>query len=167
MNACTLDPVTVARQFKYVREAGANRGLRVEAVQHWSGGEPGESWCDDFAIGWVLDICFQGDSPFPRERDIDGSTVAALAYARAQGWIVDAPAPGDLVFSVHPDGTPHHVALYTGQVAPDGSTVPDDQLVTIAGNTDDTGTSSNGDRVAEHPVSRAGKVFVHYPRTGP
>jgi hypothetical protein len=156
MAAIVYDPVTVARQFRYLREAGPNRGLRVEAVQHWSAGVPGESWCDDFAIGFVLDICFQGDSPFPRQRDIDGSTVAALAYARAHGWIVPYAdsVPGDLVFSVRADGTPHHIGIETVH-AP---------LTTIAGNTSEDGVSSNGDRVGEHVVSQDGKVFVHYPR---
>lgn len=151
------DPVEIARQFLYVREAqaqGQNRGLRVEGIAHWSGGEFGESWCDDFAIGFVLDICFEGASPFPRQRDIDGSTVAALAYARAQGWVTDTPSPGDLVFSVHDDGTPHHVAIVTAT----------DPLTAIAGNTSADGVSSNGDRVAEHVISPTNKVFVAYPR---
>jgi hypothetical protein len=150
------DPVAVAKMFRYVREAGQNRGLRVEAIQHWSGGEPGEPWCDDFAVGMILDICFQGASPFPRQRDIDGSTVAALAYAKAQGWVVpiDQAAPGDLVFSVRGDGTPHHVGILE-TVSP---------FQTIAGNTSEDGTSDNGDRVAEHVVSTDGKVIVHYPR---
>lgn len=168
MNTMTHDPVETARMFLYVREAqslGQNRGLRAESIEHWSGGAFGDSWCDFFAIGFVLDICFQGDGPFPRQQDIDGSTVAALAYAKAHGWVVDSPEPGDLVFSVHPDGTPHHIAIYTGQTLPDATTVPDDQIVTIAGNTSEDGTSSNGDRVAEHAVPRAGKVFVRYPRS--
>jgi hypothetical protein len=159
MSVIKYDVVEIARQFSYVRESQEqNRGLRVEAIQHWSGGEAGESWCDNFAIGLVLDICFQGDSPFPRQRDIDGSTVAALAYAKQQGWVTDTPSPGDLAFSVHPDGTPHHVAIYVGP----GD--DDDHVVTIAGNTDATGTSSNGDRVGEHAVAKADKVFVAYPR---
>jgi hypothetical protein len=58
------------------------------------------------------------------------------------------------VFSVLPDGTPHHVAIL--------ATI--DPFATVAGNTSEDGVSANGDRVAEHPVSRQGKVFVHYPR---
>jgi hypothetical protein len=150
------DPVYVARMFQYLREAGQNRGRRVEGILCWGGGTPGDSWCDYFAIGFILDICFQGKSPFPRTIDIDGSTVEALKYARSQGWVVpyEVSGPGDLVFSVHPDGTPHHVALET-QHSP---------LKTIAGNTSEDGVSSNGDRVAEHEVSPDGKVFVRYPR---
>lgn len=148
------DPVAIARQFLYVREAGPNRGLRVEAIQHWACGQFGDSWCDEFGVGFVLDICFQGDSPFPRQTDINASTASALAYSREQGWTTDTPVVGDLVFSVLGDGTPHHVAIL--------ATI--DPFATVAGNTSEDGISSNGDRVAEHPVSRQGKVFVHYPR---
>lgn len=159
MATMIYDPVATARMFRYLREAGANRGLRVEAVQHWSGGEPGEPWCDDFAVGFILDICFQGQSPFPRQRDIDGSTVAALAYARARNWVmpIDQAVPGDLVFSVRADGTPHHVA-FLETLSP---------FQTIAGNTSEDGTSDNGDRVAEHVVSTTNKVIVQYPRSMP
>ncbi len=75
----TFDPVDVARQFLYVREAqaqGQNRGLRVEGIQHWAMGTFGDSWCDEFAVGFVLDICFQGDSPFPRQSDVEDSTMS-------------------------------------------------------------------------------------------
>jgi hypothetical protein len=34
--------VELARKFRGVREAGPNKGLRVEAIQHWSGGQPGD-----------------------------------------------------------------------------------------------------------------------------
>ncbi len=153
------DPVEISRQFAYVREAqslGQNRGARVEAVQHWALGTFGDSWCCESSVGLVLDICFQGESPFPRTTEINASTVDALAYARAQGWEVsyEESVPGDLVFSVHPDGTPHHVAIET-QNAP---------LIAIAGNTSSDGQSSNGDGWYEHAVEPAGKVFVHYPR---
>jgi hypothetical protein len=157
MPTMIYDPVATAKMFRYVREASQNRGLRVEAIQHWSGGEPGEPWCDDFAVGMILDICFQGASPFPRQRDIDGSTVAALAYARAHGWVVplEQAIPGDLVFSINPTtGLPHHVAILETL----------NPFQTIAGNTSEDGTSDNGDRVAEHVVSTSNKVIVQYPR---
>jgi hypothetical protein len=131
----------------------------VEAVRHWGLGNvtSSDSWCGFMAIGFVLDIVFAGESPFPRQEDINGSTQAALAYARAQGWIVplSEAVPGDLIFSVHDDGTPHHVAMIE-ETAP--------ALTTIAGNTSADGLSSNGDRVAEHIVSSTSKVCVHYPR---
>ncbi len=154
----TFDPVDVARQFLYVREAqaqGQNRGLRVEGIQHWAMGTFGDSWCDEFAVGFVLDICFQGDSPFPRQSDVEDSTEATRAYAEQQGWLTDAPAVGDLVLSLDPaTGRAHHVGIVTVL----------DPLTSIAGNTSEDGVSSNGDRVAEHVISASNKTFVHYPR---
>lgn len=162
MIAIQYDPVVVARQFLYVREAqtlGQNKGARVEAIQRWGLGQPGQSWCGYFAIGFVLDICFQGDGPFPRTQEINGATDASLAYARKQGWVVsfERAEPGDLVYSVSPvdPSNAHHVAILVSK----------EPFETIAGNTDDDGKSSNGDRVAEHGVSVANKVFVQYPRT--
>jgi hypothetical protein len=60
--------VEIARLFLYVREAqdlGQNRGLRVEAIQKWSNGQPGDSWCCEAVWMW-LDILFQGQCPIPR-----------------------------------------------------------------------------------------------------
>lgn len=59
-------PTDIARQFLYVREAGANAGQKVEAIQKWCGGQAGESWCAYFAT-MVLDICFQGNAPLIRQ----------------------------------------------------------------------------------------------------
>lgn len=147
------EPVAIARQFRYVREAGANHGARVEAIQHWALGTFGDSWCDEFGVGFILDICYQGASPFPRTTDINASTISALAYAKSKGWVTTTPAVNDLVFSVHPDGAPHHVAIVSA-VSP---------LASIAGNTSSDGVSSNGDGVYEHAISAADKVFVHLP----
>lgn len=147
-----LNPVEVARQFLYVREAqtvGQNRGLRVEAVQHWSGGQSGDSWCMEF-VWMVLDICCQGAPPFARTQAVE--VVHQLAIKN--GWIVDEPEPGDLVLSVNAANHAHHIGFCT-------ETNP---LTTIAGNTSEDGVSSNGDRVAEHAVSPKGKIYVRYPR---
>jgi hypothetical protein len=141
-------PVVIARQFLYVREAGANTGQRVEAIQKWSGGEKGQSWCCYFAT-MVLDICFEGQSPIPRE----GACQAVYDLAKAKGWVTPTPIPGDIVLHVNEQDHAHHIGIVT-ETAP---------LTSIAGNTDETGTSSNGDRVAEHPINPAGKVFVRYP----
>lgn len=166
------DPVLVMRMHLHLREAGGqNMGARVNGVQLWGLGEKGQSWCCYLAIGKALDIAFQGQSPFPRTQEINGSTGSALAYAKEQNWVcsIDELEPGDLVFSVHPDGTPHHIAMYTGglEVATssyDGVAAGPDEIVVIAGNTSEDGISSNGDRVAERPVPKAGKVGVKYPR---
>lgn len=56
-------PTDIARQYLFVREAGQNKGQRVEAIQKWSGGQQGDSWCCEWAT-MILDICFQGESPY-------------------------------------------------------------------------------------------------------
>lgn len=164
MNVMRYDAVAVARMFLYLREAqtiGQNRGARVDAVITWALGSIGQSWCGYFAIGLVLDICFQGDGPFPRSQEINGATDASLAYAREQGWVVDLDdaLPGDLVYSVSPTDpdNAHHIAILTVKTP----------FTTIGGNTSEDGKSSNGDRVAEHTVSTANKVIVRYPRRQP
>lgn len=150
------DPVDEARKYLYLREAGGqNRGARVEAVQHWALGQPGDSWCDEFAVGMVLDICFQGQSPFPRKTETNASVEATRVFAESQGWLTSTPAIGDLVVSIDPTtDRGHHIGIVT-------ETTP---LTSIAGNTSEDGVSSNGDRVAEHVISPANKVFIHYPR---
>lgn len=144
-------PLEVARQFLFVREAGQNKGQRVNGIQQWCADDHGEgqSWCCYFAT-MVLDICFQGQSPIPRL----GACQDVYTLAKKNGWITALPIPGDIVLSVDANDHAHHIGILT-KVSP---------LTTIAGNTDETGTSSNGDRVAEHPINPAGKVFVKYPR---
>src|SRR5437763_914845 len=83
------DPVEIARLFSFVREAqseGQNRGLRVEAIQHWSKGASGDSWCAEFAT-MVLDIAFAGNAPVERQ---GGCEMIRVAAAEA-GWITDTP----------------------------------------------------------------------------
>lgn len=145
------DLIAIARQFLYVREAqtiGQNRGLRVEAIQHWSGGASGDSWCVE--LGWmVYDICYQGQCPFDRAQNSESFRHLAVA----NGWVTKTPIPGDIVLSLTPEGIAHHFAILTVN-AP---------LTTIAGNTSADGSSSNGDRVAEHQVSPDHKMYVHIP----
>lgn len=141
--------IAIARLFLFVREAGQNQGQRVNAIQRWSGGFPGDSWCALW-VTMVLDIAFQGGSPIPRE------SVCQLIYeqAQAKGWVTETPAAGDLFLFVNAADHAHHVGIVTRV---DGTTV-----YGIAGNTSADGTSNNGDRVAERPVRAT--VFVGYPR---
>ena len=151
MSTIAYAPSAIARQFLYVREVttdGGNHGQRVNAIQKWGGGQDGESWCAYFAT-MVLDICFQGDAPIPRE----GSCETIHQLAVAKGWIVPLPAIGDLVLSVNADNFAHHIGIISGL----------QPLTSIAGNTSQDGVSSNGDRVAEHEITTTGKVFVRYP----
>lgn len=141
------DPVVLARDWLFVREhGGQNCGVWVGVIQRVTGNEQGDSWCASF-VSLILGLAFYGGTPLLRT----GSTVEMLTAAREKGWVVMEPSVGDLFFYVHDDGTPHHVGFVT-QTAP---------LFGIAGNTSVDGTSSNGDRVAEHPIV-GNIVFVHY-----
>ncbi len=144
-------PVDIARQYLFVREAGPNTGLRVEAIQHWSNGSTGDSWCCEF-VTMVLDICFQGDAPVPRL----GACQDVYDMAKQKGWLTDSPLAGDLYLFVNGDDHAHHIGIVTADGAETG----------IAGNTSADGTSSNGDRVAEHQISTnpATVKYVQYPR---
>lgn len=143
-----FDPVAVARQFLYVREIPGNRGQRVEAIQKWAGGQPGDAWCCFFAT-MVLDICYQGKSEIPRTGNCD----VVLAVCRDRGWMVDDPQPGDVAFSMLGQHDAHHVAIVTAT----------DPLTAIAGNTSRDGTSSHGDGVYEHTISPKHKLFARVP----
>ncbi len=148
------DPIQIARQFLFVREAqsvGQNRGLWVEAIQHAAGGQPADSWCMEMLWCW-FHIAYQGAEPFPREQ----STETFRQLAAAKGWIVPTARIGDIVLSVHPGGVAHHVGLVTDVGA---------ILKAIAGNTSQDGTSSNGDGVYEHAISPENKVYVRVPST--
>jgi hypothetical protein len=145
-----MNVIDIARLFLFVRESGDNRGLRVEAIQHWSQGQFGDSWCAEFAT-MVLDLFCQGQSPIPR----GGSCQAIYDLAKQNGW-VQTPSEGDLYLYINEADHAHHVGLVTAL----------DPLTGIAGNTSADGTSSNGDRVAEHALAvSAGSIqFVAWPR---
>lgn len=147
--------IEIARLFLYVREAAIdaagdtnNTGLRVEAIQHWSGGEPKDSYCAEMAWMWMDLACF-GKPPVDRFQSCEAFRQQAIA----NGWIVTDPAAGDLALSINTEGLAHHIALVT--VA--------DPLTAIAGNTSEDGISANGTGVFEHAISAAGKVFVRIP----
>src|SRR5689334_16767598 len=129
------DAIAIARLFLFVREAKPNRGLRVESIQHWSNGQPGDSWCCEFAT-MVLDILFQGHAPISR----GGACQDVYEQAAEQHWLVTEPQPGDLYLFVNEQDRAHHIGFVT-QANP---------LTGISGNTSKDGTSSNGDGVYEH-----------------
>lgn len=142
----------IARLFLFVREAQAqNTGQRVEAIQRWSGGEAGQSWCAFFAT-MVLDIAYQGAAPIPRT----GSCDDILHLAQKKGWLRERPAVGDLYLYLNNPQDAHHVGIVTDVDAAG--------FLGLSGNTSPDGLSSNGDRVAErHLVLKPGHtVFVHY-----
>jgi hypothetical protein len=127
--------VEIARLFDFVREASPNRGLRVEAIQHWSGGQPADSWCCEFAT-MVLDLHFKGHAPISR----GGSCQDVYEQALQEHWIVDEPQPDDLYLYINDAGRAHHI----------GFVVTGAPLSGISGNTSPDGASSNGDGVHEH-----------------
>lgn len=147
-------PSMVARMFRFVREAAEqNTGLRVEAIQRWSTGSKGDSWCCEFAT-MVLDICYQGDAPVGRT----GVCQDVYDLAQKNGWVVTEPKVDDLFFYVNDAGHAHHIGIVTGVEGWHA----DSRLSGIAGNTSEDGTSSNGNGVYEHPVKA--RVFARLPR---
>ncbi len=144
MSTTPDDLIRQARAFDYVREVPENRGLRVEAIQHWSAGQFGDSWCAEF-VWFVLDIVTKGRAPLPRT----GS--AEVMRAATSGWAVSDPQPGDLFFYVNAEGRAHHVGIVTGT----------NPLMGIAWNTSEAGSSVNGDGVHEHEIHAS--VFARLP----
>lgn len=133
--------------FAYVREADKqNTGLRVEGIQRWCGGVPGDSYCA-FFVTLVLDICFQGAAPIERQ----GSCDTIYRLGKSKGWITDKPEIGDLFFFIDDNDHAHHIGIVTGL----------NPLTGIAGNTSADGRSSNGTGVYEHTISA--KTFLRVP----
>lgn len=167
MSSMIHDPVDVARLFLFLREVAGkqNIGQRVEAIQKWCGGKAGDSYCCYLAT-MVLDICFQGNSPIPRE----GSCQVVYDLCEKNGWLTDKPSEGDLFFYINDAGHAHHIGIVTQTTA--GVSLKEQlagakpgfypKLVGIAGNTSEDGKSSNGTGVFEHGISA--KKFAHYPR---
>jgi len=144
----TYSPVDIARQFLFVREASQqNTGQRVEAIQKWSGGNKGDSWCCEFAT-MVLDIAYQGKSPIPRLQACQD----VYNLAKKNGWLTTTPIFGDIFLYVDANDHAHHIGFVT------------DGEGGIAGNTSEDGKSSNGNGVYEHDISHNPVTvkFVHY-----
>lgn len=138
----------VARLFLFVRESGENRGRQVEAIQHWAGGQKGDSWCAEF-VSMVAEIAAAGAPRLPR---------TALSEDFHQ-WGFDnsavrtTPEVGALYLRLNNAGRAHHVGFVTE--------LHEDGFTGISGNTSADGTNSNGDRVAEQRLrSNPNTVFV-------
>ena len=145
-------PTDIARQYLFVREAAEqNTGQRVEAIQKWSGGQRGDSYCCEFAT-MVLDICFQGNSPIPRLQACQD----VYDQAKKDGYLTTSPVKDDLYLFVDGNDHAHHIRIVTA----------DGGVTGIAGNTSEDGTSSNGTGVFEHAISTNPVTvkYVHYPR---
>lgn len=143
--------VVIARRFMYVRETeGPNAGTWVNLFQRFTGNTSGDSWCASF-VSFVLDVAYRGKPPIRKSASADALLVQCLAL----GYVVsDTPQAEDLFFYVRADGTAHHVGIVSRNVP----------LIGIAGNTSADGTSSNGDGVYEHEISRGNTYFARLPR---
>jgi len=97
----------------------------------------------------ILDLAYKGKAPIPR----GGSCEAIHQQAIKAGWVRPFARPGMLYIYLNRAGVAHHIGIVTS-VNP---------LMGIAGNTSADGTSSNGDRVAEHAISA--QVFIDYNRS--
>lgn len=144
--------VFIARLFSHVREATANAGNRVEAIQKWGGGSKGDSWCCWF-VTMVLDLAFMGKSPIPRL----GSCQEVLELARKNGWTHTQGMRGDLALFLNSEGHAHHIGICISDSYKGFCNV-------IAGNTSPDGASPNGTGVFEHNTFPS--VYVAYPRSG-
>ena len=143
-------PTDIARQYLFVRESGQNAGKRVEAIQHWSSGNPGDSWCCEFAT-MVLDICFEGKAPIARLQACQD----VYDLAKKNGWLTTTPVKDDVFIYVNDADHAHHIGIVTVDGGGFG----------IAGNTSEDGTSSNGTGVFEHSISTNPKKvkYIHVP----
>lgn len=141
-----MNIIDIARCFKGVREAGENKGLRVEAIQHYSGGQEGDSWCAEMVWMW-MDLSSNQNPIFDRVQSCEVIHQWGIKNNRTS----NEPNPGNLVLSINPNtNLAHHVGLITS-INP---------LMSIAGNTSEDGISSNGDGVYEHIISPENKVYI-------
>jgi hypothetical protein len=142
--------IAIARRLLFVRETeGQNSGKWVGFFQRYSGGQDGDAWCSDF-ISFVMDVDERGATTYPRT----GSTKQLLAAARHKGLVIDAPEIGCLFFYVYETTRePHHVGIVTSV----------DPLIGLAGNTSQSGVSSEGTGVFEHAISTTNTVFARVP----
>jgi hypothetical protein len=146
-------PTEISRQFLFVREVKGqqNKGQRVEGIQKWSGGQPGDSWCCEAAT-MVLDICFQGSAPIPRLQACQD----VYNLAKKNKWLVTDPKKDDIFLYVNDADHAHHIGFITA----------DGGKIGIAGNTSSDGASSNGDGWYEHEIStNPSRVkYIRFPR---
>jgi hypothetical protein len=149
----------IARLFKYVRELPGNKGLRVEAIQRWTEGQPGDPWCCCYAT-MVLDLYYCGAlgrerSPFPRTAGCD----VVLKVARDQGWVTDMPVPGDVYLRMKDPNDAVHIGFVT-------TPIKNGRFGQISGNTSADGLSNNGDGVYERDVPYVPEkyLFVRLPQ---
>lgn len=143
----------VARLFLHVRELPGNKGARVEAIQKWSGGRPGDPWCAQW-VWMICDLYYGGKAPLPRT----GSCDEMLAICVTDGRMTDTPLPGDIYFRLADPTNAIHVGFVC-------SPLRENRFVQLSGNTSEDGLSREGTGVFERDIPYvAGKiVFARLP----
>lgn len=87
-----------------VREAGINRGVRVEMYQAAAGGVPGESYCVDFIIWCFKEAVHALNVPMP----LPIVRSAVRLWERTDPWMHwHAPTPGSIFVHDHGGGFGH------------------------------------------------------------
>lgn len=144
--------ISIARLFLFVRENGENAGRWVEAIQKWSGGQKGDKWCA-YWLSMVLELAYAGLSPIK----YTGATADFLTWGTIHNAVYATPEIGDIFIRLNDQGIPYHVGIVTEESSTES------HFVGISGNTDEDGTSSNGDRVAERLLHFSEKTkFVRF-----
>jgi hypothetical protein len=133
----------------WLKEVPQNRGLRVEAVQKWAGGSPGDSWCCE--LWWMCqDIAHKGNFEMSRVQ----ACQSVYDYAKKKGYLVSNPQVGDTFLYVNKDDHAHHIGFIT---KPGGA-------AGVAGNTSEDGKSDNGIMCAEHEMRPSPSIkYVRFP----
>ena len=115
-----------------VKEKGVNRGELVDALNRHSIGLVGEPWCASLA-DFIVDTSYYGVS-LPRPFDVGASSSGIHNKAKAKGLLRDVPRPGDLFLVPGGKTGWQHTGIIYGVEA-------GQQIVTIEGNTDASGSS--------------------------
>lgn len=97
-----------------VREipAGSNAGPKVEAIQRWSDGQRGDSWCA-FLVAFVGELSsgvMETQWPLPRT----GSCEMVRQYAVRHRLTVQTPSIGDVYLLLNDQGKAHHTGFVVG-----------------------------------------------------
>lgn len=133
----------------WLREVPQNRGLRVEGIQHYSGGSAGDSWCCE--LWWFCqDYAHKGNFEMPRVQACQD----VYNYAKKKGYLFSNPQVGDTFLFVDANDHAHHIGFIT---KPGGA-------AGVAGNTSEDGHSDNGTGCFEHSMSLSPKIkYVRFP----
>lgn len=87
-----------------VREAGRNRGVRVEAYQAAAGAQPGDPWCAAFVVWAYRQVVHDLNEPMP----IPVTPGVMKLWRKSDPWTHwHAPSPGAIFILDHGGGLGH------------------------------------------------------------